>query len=93
MLRRTYYKVAGVDDIITCLEKANLFFFSGTLSDLCSCLITYCFHSTQVDYNCSQWLMKNMDPLNDNIIALLQNSSDPFVGQLWKDSGISILNP
>ena len=29
-----------------------------------------------------------MDPLNDNIIALLQNSSDPFVGQLWKDLGM-----
>ncbi|KAK2571689.1 Myosin heavy chain [Acropora cervicornis] len=39
----------------------------------------------KVDYNAAQWLTKNMDPLNDNIIALLQNSSDPFVGQLWKD--------
>lgn len=29
-----------------------------------------------------------MDPLNDNIIALLQNSSDPFVGLLWKDLGM-----
>lgn len=43
-------------------------------------------YAGKVDYNCSQWLMKNMDPLNDNIIALLQNSSDPFVGLLWKDS-------
>lgn len=37
--------------------------------------------------------MKNMDPLNDNIIALLQNSSDTFVGLLWKDSGMLTLRP
>ncbi|KAJ7340172.1 Myosin-9 [Desmophyllum pertusum] len=43
-------------------------------------------YAGRVDYNSSQWLMKNMDPLNDNIIALLQNSSDTFVGLLWKDS-------
>ncbi|XP_074639301.1 uncharacterized protein LOC141897583 [Acropora palmata] len=42
-------------------------------------------YAGKVDYNAAQWLTKNMDPLNDNIIALLQNSSDPFVGQLWKD--------
>lgn len=42
-------------------------------------------YAGKVDYNCGQWLTKNMDPLNDNIIALLQNSSDPFVGLLWKD--------
>jgi hypothetical protein len=32
-----------------------------------------------------QWLMKNMDPLNDNIVALLQVSSDPFTRDIWKD--------
>ena len=31
--------------------------------------------------------MKNMDPLNDNVVALFQNSSDPFVSGLWKDTG------
>lgn len=35
---------------------------------------------------CEQWLMKNMDPLNDNIVTLLANSSDPFVSSLWKDT-------
>ncbi len=35
---------------------------------------------------CEQWLMKNMDPLNDNIVALLANSSDSFVSSLWKDT-------
>ena len=46
----------------------------------------------QVDYNSNQWLMKNMDPLNDNIISLLQNSSDNFVSLLWKDSGMVTLS-
>ena len=33
-----------------------------------------------------------MDPLNDNIISLLQNSSDNFVSLLWKDSGMVTLS-
>ena len=31
--------------------------------------------------------MKNMDPLNDNVVSLFANSSDWFVGALWKDTG------
>ena len=31
--------------------------------------------------------MKNMDPLNDNVVSLFQNSSDSFVSGLWKDTG------
>ena len=27
-----------------------------------------------------------MDPLNDNIVQLLGNSSDQFVAQLWRDT-------
>lgn len=30
--------------------------------------------------------MKNMDPLNDNIVQLLASSSDPMVALLWKDT-------
>ena len=30
--------------------------------------------------------MKNMDPLNDNVVSLLSNSPDWFVGVLWKDT-------
>ena len=30
--------------------------------------------------------MKNMDPLNDNIVQLLASSSDPFVATLWRDT-------
>lgn len=39
----------------------------------------------QVDYSAAQWLMKNMDPLNENVVLLLQGSQDPFVVQIWKD--------
>ena len=30
--------------------------------------------------------MKNMDPLNDNIVSLMGSSSDWFVAALWKDT-------
>ena len=30
--------------------------------------------------------MKNMDPLNDNVVQLLANSSDWFVAALWRDT-------
>ena len=29
--------------------------------------------------------MKNMDPLNENIVQYLQASQDPFVCHIWKD--------
>ena len=38
-----------------------------------------------MDYKADEWLMKNMDPLNDNIATLLHQSSDKFVSELWKD--------
>ena len=30
--------------------------------------------------------MKNMDPLNDNVVQLLASSTDPLVALLWKDT-------
>lgn len=39
----------------------------------------------QVDYKADEWLMKNMDPLNDNVATLLHQSADRFVAELWKD--------
>lgn len=39
----------------------------------------------QVDYKAVEWLMKNMDPLNDNVASLLNQSTDKFVSELWKD--------
>ena len=32
--------------------------------------------------------MKNMDPLNENVVSLLQNSTDSFVNLIWKDAEI-----
>ncbi|XP_078510790.1 myosin-10 isoform X3 [Lissotriton helveticus] len=46
------------------------------------CIIHY---AGRVDYKADEWLMKNMDPLNDNVATLLHQSSDKFVAELWKD--------
>ncbi|XP_074511700.1 myosin-9-like isoform X2 [Sebastes fasciatus] len=46
------------------------------------CIIHY---AGKVDYKADEWLMKNMDPLNDNVASLLNQSTDKFVSELWKD--------
>ncbi|XP_076001888.1 myosin-11a isoform X2 [Genypterus blacodes] len=43
-------------------------------------------YAGRVDYNAAAWLTKNMDPLNDNVTSLLNNSSSLFVQDLWKDA-------
>ncbi|KAF6200920.1 hypothetical protein GE061_005367 [Apolygus lucorum] len=45
-------------------------------------------YAGKVDYSAAQWLMKNMDPLNENVVQLLQNSQDAFVIHIWKDAEI-----
>lgn len=45
-------------------------------------------YAGKVDYSAGKWLMKNMDPLNENIVSLLQASQDPFVVNIWKDAEI-----
>ncbi|KAH8257644.1 hypothetical protein KR038_004247, partial [Drosophila bunnanda] len=45
-------------------------------------------YAGRVDYSAAKWLMKNMDPLNENIVSLLQGSQDPFVVNIWKDAEI-----
>ncbi|XP_063048470.1 myosin-9 isoform X1 [Engraulis encrasicolus] len=42
-------------------------------------------YAGKVDYKADEWLMKNMDPLNDNVATLLNQSTDKFVSELWKD--------
>ncbi|XP_004071883.1 myosin-9 isoform X1 [Oryzias latipes] len=42
-------------------------------------------YAGKVDYKADEWLMKNMDPLNDNVTTLLNQSTDKFVSELWKD--------
>lgn len=46
------------------------------------------FSLLQVDYKADHWLTKNMDPLNENVVSLFQNSNDPFVSNIWKDGEI-----
>uniref|UniRef100_A0AAR2KAU9 Myosin, heavy chain 11a, smooth muscle n=1 Tax=Pygocentrus nattereri TaxID=42514 RepID=A0AAR2KAU9_PYGNA len=36
-------------------------------------------YAGRVDYNAVAWLTKNMDPLNDNVTSLLNNSSSQFI--------------
>ncbi|KAK0397312.1 hypothetical protein QR680_002080 [Steinernema hermaphroditum] len=43
-------------------------------------------YAGRVDYSADQWLMKNMDPLNENVVSLFNNSTDPFVVSIWKDA-------
>jgi len=45
-------------------------------------------YAGKVDYSAAQWLMKNMDPLNENIVQHLQASQDPFICHIWKDAEI-----
>lgn len=40
----------------------------------------------QVDYKADEWLMKNMDPLNECVATLLNQSTDKFTADLWRDS-------
>uniref|UniRef100_A0A671NXC0 Myosin-10-like n=1 Tax=Sinocyclocheilus anshuiensis TaxID=1608454 RepID=A0A671NXC0_9TELE len=42
-------------------------------------------YAGKVDYKADEWLIKNMDPLNDNIASLLHQSSDPFISELWRE--------
>lgn len=42
-------------------------------------------YAGKVDYKADEWLLKNMDPLNDNVATLLHQSTDKFVSDLWKD--------
>jgi len=47
-------------------------------------------YAGRVDYCCDQWLLKNMDPLNENVVSLLQDSASDFMRTIWKD-GMSAL--
>ncbi|KAM5152351.1 myosin-11 isoform 3-T3 [Mantella aurantiaca] len=48
-------------------------------------IFTLLHYAGKVDYDATAWLTKNMDPLNDNVTSLLNQSSDKFVADLWKD--------
>ncbi|XP_036689279.1 myosin-14 isoform X1 [Balaenoptera musculus] len=42
-------------------------------------------YAGKVDYKANEWLMKNMDPLNDSVAALLHQSADRLTAEIWKD--------
>ncbi|XP_057699877.1 myosin-9-like isoform X2 [Corythoichthys intestinalis] len=46
------------------------------------CVIHY---AGKVDYKADAWLMKNMDPLNECVATLLNQSTDKFTADLWRD--------
>lgn len=46
--------------------------------------------SLQVDYKANEWLMKNMDPLNDSVAALLHQSTDRLTAEIWKDGTVPL---
>ncbi|KAF3852305.1 hypothetical protein F7725_005660 [Dissostichus mawsoni] len=42
-------------------------------------------YAGKVDYKADSWLMKNMDPLNECVAALFNQSTDKLTSDLWKD--------
>ena len=47
-------------------------------------------YAGRVDYSARKWLMKNMDPLNENIVQQLRQSQDNFVCTIWKDGELRV---
>ncbi|XP_028312753.1 myosin-9-like [Gouania willdenowi] len=46
------------------------------------CIMHY---AGKVDYKADEWLLKNMDPLNECVASLLNQSTDKFTADLWRD--------
>ena len=55
--------------------------------DLRDCLFLAMF---QVTYSVDGWIDKNKDPLNDNVVELLQKSSNAFILDIWTDRKAAI---
>ncbi|CAK6953359.1 myosin-9a isoform X2 [Scomber scombrus] len=50
--------------------------------DVDFCIIHY---AGKVDYKADDWLLKNMDPLNECVATLLNQSTDKCTADLWRD--------
>ncbi|CAJ0577693.1 unnamed protein product, partial [Mesorhabditis spiculigera] len=48
-------------------------------------------YAGRVDYSAKEWRTKNMDPLNENVVDILQRSSDQFVADMWKHAEFASL--
>jgi myosin protein heavy chain len=70
---------------------AKFFFFLGKPNYKAPADFSIIHYAGKVEYAAEQWLMKNMDPLNDNVVALLQTSNDPFTREIWKDGKFEYL--
>lgn len=46
-------------------------------------------YAGEVVYDATDWLVKNKDPLNDNVVDLFKDSSNPFMKSLWTSSPAS----
>ncbi|XP_075035862.1 myosin-11 isoform X3 [Mixophyes fleayi] len=66
-------------------EQGNHIKFQKSKQLKTKTIFTLVHYAGNVDYDATAWLTKNMDPLNDNVTALLNQSSDKFVADLWKD--------
>lgn len=42
-------------------------------------------YAGRVDYQSQGWRVKNMDPLNENVIDLLKVAKEPLIVDMWKD--------
>ncbi|CAI2312949.1 unnamed protein product [Caenorhabditis sp. 36 PRJEB53466] len=42
-------------------------------------------YAGRVDYQAEGWRLKNMDPLNDNVIDILKIAKEPLIVDMWKD--------
>uniref|UniRef100_A0A452IEJ1 Myosin heavy chain 14 n=1 Tax=Gopherus agassizii TaxID=38772 RepID=A0A452IEJ1_9SAUR len=51
------------------------------------CILHY---AGKVDYKADEWLMKNMDPLNDNVATLLHQSTERFTAEARGAAGIGV---
>ncbi|XP_037620820.1 myosin-9-like isoform X1 [Sebastes umbrosus] len=43
-------------------------------------------YAGKVDYKADEWLMKNMDPLNECVVTLFNQSTDKLTSELWRDT-------
>uniref|UniRef100_A0A1I7T443 Myosin motor domain-containing protein n=1 Tax=Caenorhabditis tropicalis TaxID=1561998 RepID=A0A1I7T443_9PELO len=42
-------------------------------------------YAGRVDYQSEGWRVKNMDPLNDNVLDILKIAKEPMIADMWKD--------
>lgn len=81
-----FFKVIDKSFVEKVMQEQGIYFkfqkFKQLKDKVDFCIIYYV---GKVDYKVDEWLMKNMDFLNDNIVILFYQFFDKFVLELWKD--------